>query len=275
MAPVVRRTLAMRRLVALAALCLASSAAAAEDAPRAPNNEFKVVDTHTAKDTHGTRASKLKATKTEALLKLVVVDKDTGPVRGVVISLTGPDGAKYYTEETDETGYSEVLVPIGKKYDIVYVTLGKPDIAAKATVDDQPNLTMKLTLRFRALAPAAAAGGKPAEPPRFVLEGVEFDTGKATLRKDSHARLDGVVEFLTHKRSARVEISGHTDNVGNPRTNQSLSQKRAEACRDYVVSRGVDAARVQAVGRGDTQPVAPNDTEAGRQKNRRIEAREL
>src|SRR5207247_7710304 len=57
--------------------------------------QFTTLDTHTSKDTHGTKASKLTPTKTEALLKLVVLDKDKGPVEGIVISLTGPDGKKY------------------------------------------------------------------------------------------------------------------------------------------------------------------------------------
>ncbi|MFI5301922.1 MAG: OmpA family protein, partial [Polyangiales bacterium] len=81
--------------------------------------------------------------------------------------------------------------------------------------------------------------------------------------------------YLTHKKSARIEISGHTDNVGNPKTNKALSEKRAQACRDYLISKGIDGARVQAIGYGDERPIAPNDTEDGRQKNRRIEATEL
>jgi outer membrane protein OmpA-like peptidoglycan-associated protein len=77
------------------------------------------------------------------------------------------------------------------------------------------------------------------------------------------------------KKSARVEISGHTDNVGNPRTNKTLSAKRAEACRAYLISKGIEGARITAVGHGAERPVAPNDSEENRQKNRRIEVVEL
>jgi outer membrane protein OmpA-like peptidoglycan-associated protein len=80
---------------------------------------------------------------------------------------------------------------------------------------------------------------------------------------------------MNHKKEARIEISGHTDNVGNPLANKTLSQKRAEACRNYIVSKGIDKGRLDAVGEGDTRPVAPNDSDEGRQRNRRIEAREL
>jgi outer membrane protein OmpA-like peptidoglycan-associated protein len=80
---------------------------------------------------------------------------------------------------------------------------------------------------------------------------------------------------MTYTKSSRIEISGHTDNAGNPKTNQKLSEKRAQACRDYLISKGIDGSRIEAVGYGDQRPVAPNDSEDGRQQNRRIEAREL
>jgi outer membrane protein OmpA-like peptidoglycan-associated protein len=235
------------------------------------SHEFKTVETHTAKDSHGVEASKIRPTKTEALLKLVVVDKDKGAIPGIVISLAAAGGKKLYAPETDAAGYAELLVPIGQKYDIVYLGLGNQEIAASTTVSNEPNNTMKLTLRFKGFP---MEKGK-SEPPHFVLDGVEFDTGKATIRSGSFPRLDGIVEYMAHKSSVRIEISGHTDNVGNAKANKSLSEKRAQACRDYLVKKGIDGARVQAVGYGDERPVAPNDSEEGRQRNRRIEATEL
>jgi outer membrane protein OmpA-like peptidoglycan-associated protein len=80
---------------------------------------------------------------------------------------------------------------------------------------------------------------------------------------------------MTHKKSVRVEIAGHTDNVGNKNANKALSQKRADAVRAYLISKGIDGARIKAVGYGDANPVAPNTTSEGRQQNRRIEAHEL
>jgi outer membrane protein OmpA-like peptidoglycan-associated protein len=232
------------------------------------DSEFVLRKSTTAKGAQGATPSKIKATKTEAAMKFFVVDKEKGPVSGIVISLAGPDGKKFYTEETDSTGYAEVLVPVGRKYDLVYLSLGRGDITASVPVTDEPNQNIKLTLRYKGWQPEAG-------PQRFVLDGVEFDTGKATLRPESFARLDVIVEYLLHKKSARVEISGHTDNVGNVKANQKLSEKRANACRDYLVSKGVDGARVVAVGYGDARPIAPNESAEGRQKNRRIEATEL
>jgi outer membrane protein OmpA-like peptidoglycan-associated protein len=104
---------------------------------------------------------------------------------------------------------------------------------------------------------------------------VNFDTGKASIRPESLPQLDGVVEYMTHKPKVRIEISGHTDNVGKPANNKALSQRRAEACREYLIKKGIDGSRVEAVGYGDELPIASNEQEDGRQKNRRIEAHEL
>ena len=249
--------------------------------PQAPtssdDNEFKLNDSTSDGRHRGVEGSKIEPTATEAAVRFIVVDKDKGPVRGIVISLAAPDGQKYYTEETDAKGFAEVLVPIAKQYDLVYLTLGRKNISAKVKVADKPRQNINLTLRYKRFEMPKRRKSKPeqAPAPRFVLTGVQFDTDKARIRPESFARLDEVVEFMTHKESARIEISGHTDNVGDPKHNLSLSEKRAQACRDYLVSKGIDAARIDAVGYGDKEPIAPNDTAQGRQRNRRIEATEL
>ena len=255
----------------IAAMVLAAAAATAAYAasPAAPASdekpEFRLQDTHTAKDAHGATASKIRPTRTEAAMKLFVVDKDKGPVKGVVIFLTGPDKTKYYAEPTDSEGYTEMLVPVGKRYDVTYLSLGRREIAATVPVADEPSQSVKLTLRYKR---------EFAQQP-FILAGVNFDTAKATIRPESFPHLDAVVDFMAHKKDARVEISGHTDNVGNAQANKTLSEKRAQACRNYIVSKGIDKKRLDAVGYGDEHPIAPNDTDEGRQKNRRIEAKEL
>jgi outer membrane protein OmpA-like peptidoglycan-associated protein len=228
----------------------------------------------TAKAAHGATPSKIKATATEAAMKFFVVDEDKGPVKGIVVALTAPDGQRHFTDPTDETGYAEVLVPVGKKYDLVYLALGKKDVAAGVEVTDEPRQNIKLTLHYKRVPFAPPAPGAP-DAPRFVLDGVNFDTGKATIRPESFPRLDGVVEYLTYSGSSRIEISGHTDNVGNKKSNRTLSEKRAKACREYMVSKGIDGGRIEAVGYGDERPIAPNDTDEGRQRNRRIEVTEL
>ncbi|HVZ75506.1 MAG TPA: OmpA family protein [Polyangia bacterium] len=225
--------------------------------------EFSLHDTGKvkAKDAHGAHASKIEATKTDAAVKFFLVEKDKGPVKGVVVCLTSETGTKVFTDETDDEGYAEALVPVGQKYQVAYLNLGRQDVAAAVNVTNEPKQTIKLTLRFKRLPP----------PPPFVLTGITFDTGKSVLKPGGYDKLDVVVEFLTHKKSARVEVSGHTDNVGNAKKNKTLSAARANACRDYLLKRGIDGARVTAVGYGDEKPIAGNDTPEGREKNRRIE----
>lgn len=234
--------------------------------------EFQINDTD---ESSRPKQGKLKATATEAAVRFFVVnkEKDKGPIKGIVISLTSPSGQKYYTEETDAEGFAELLLPIGKTYDLVYVDLGRHNVSAKVEVANKPRLNLKLTMRYKREEYPTGDGGT--EPTPFVLDDVHFASGKATLTGDSHARLDTIVEYMSHKKTARIEVSGHTDNVGKKKSNKRLSQKRADAVRAYLVSKGIDKSRIKAVGYGDEKPIAPNDTPEGRQKNRRIEAVEL
>ena len=254
----------------------ADEATASPDKPRRRTHDSGEFAINAADASSRPAGAKLAATDSEAAVRFFVIDKDKGPIAGIVISLTSPTGEKYYTKETDAEGFAEVLVPIGKKYDLVYLSLGRRDVAAKVEVANEPRLNLKLTMRYKREDLVAPATGtpSPSEPPRFVLQDVQFETGKATLTSDSHARLDSIVEYMTHKASASIEISGHTDNVGSTKKNKRLSQERADAVRDYLVSKGIEAKRIQAVGYGDERPIAPNDTPEGRQQNRRIEAME-
>jgi OOP family OmpA-OmpF porin len=104
-----------------------------------------------------------------------------------------------------------------------------------------------------------------------VIEGIEFDTGKATIRKKSTEKLDAALKVLTDYPKLKIEISGHTDNVGKDEANLKLSQDRADSVKKYFTDKGIDAARIQTRGAGPSQPIEDNKTAAGRQKNRRIE----
>ncbi|MCS7152882.1 MAG: FG-GAP-like repeat-containing protein [Bacteroidia bacterium] len=109
----------------------------------------------------------------------------------------------------------------------------------------------------------------------IVLRNIYFDYDKATLRPESIEELERVVRFLRENPSLRVEISGHTDSDGSEIYNLRLSQARAQAVVDYLISRGIDGNRLVARGYGESRPVAPNDTPENKQKNRRTELKIL
>ena len=104
-----------------------------------------------------------------------------------------------------------------------------------------------------------------------VVKGIEFDTGKDTIRKTSEPVLQNAVTIFNEYPKARIEVSGHTDNVGQHDDNVELSRKRAEAVKAWFVSNGVDAKRIETRGAGPDEPIADNKGPEGRQKNRRIE----
>ncbi len=120
----------------------------------------------------------------------------------------------------------------------------------------------------------------PPETPRVVVtkqklelkDKVYFDTGKATIKPQSYGLLDEVAQALkNHEEVKKVSIDGHTDSTGTAKANQKLSQARAEAVRDYLVKKGIDASRLEAKGFGQAHPVASNKTKQGREQNRRVE----
>ena len=108
-----------------------------------------------------------------------------------------------------------------------------------------------------------------------VMEGIRFQMEKAIILARSRPWLDRMVELMQRYPDIRVEISGHTDDRGGHEYNVGLSLRRANAVRDYMVSHGVDADRIQTRGVGPTEPIANNNTERGRARNRRIELRVL
>ncbi|MCI1189949.1 OmpA family protein [Hymenobacter sp. DH14] len=105
----------------------------------------------------------------------------------------------------------------------------------------------------------------------IVLRNIFFDSGKATLRPESTAELERLQKLLTETPALKLEMAGHTDDVGEAAMNQDLSQRRAQAVVAYLTQHGIAAARLSAAGYGETQPVAPNTTKLGRQLNRRTE----
>ncbi len=105
---------------------------------------------------------------------------------------------------------------------------------------------------------------------KFEVKNIFFDFGKASLREDSKVELDKLYDIMNRSEIV-IEFGGHSDNVGSDEANLNLSQERVNSVKEYIVEKGINEARISAVGYGESQPIADNETEEGRQKNRRVE----
>lgn len=172
-----------------------------------------------------------------------------------------------YQGLTDSTGKFSTRLPAGDKYEIFilgfkdstsYIVLDIPPLTGNAYYKNP----FKVDIQF---LPAKS----------FVLEDCNFETGKAELKPESYAVLDELVAYLVRKEDERIELGGHTDNVGTAKSNLILSEARANTVRAYVIMKGIDPLRVTAKGYGFTVPVASNSTAEGRAQNRRTEVKIL
>ncbi|MGH8682353.1 MAG: outer membrane protein OmpA, partial [Burkholderiales bacterium] len=119
--------------------------------------------------------------------------------------------------------------------------------------------------------PAAKPAPKPVTEKVTFAADVFFDFDKAVLKPEGKAALDGLVSKLGGTTLEVIIAIGHTDSVGGDAYNQALSVRRAEAVKAYLVSKGIEPNRIYTEGKGKTQPIASNSTDAGRAKNRRTE----
>ena len=128
-------------------------------------------------------------------------------------------------------------------------------------------------------APVVVAAPAPAPAPvvETVIEGAPaafrsfFDTNKADLKPVAHGELDNYSGYMTRNPAKNIKVTGHTDSTGSEAYNLSLSEKRADAVKSYLTGKGIDGQRIEAVGMGESAPIATNKTKAGRAENRRVE----
>ena len=100
---------------------------------------------------------------------------------------------------------------------------------------------------------------------------ITFETGKSDIKPESQTIIDQIVEMLKSNPSLKISIEGHTDNVGTPTTNKTLSENRANAVKNALITKGTDKSRLSSKGFGQDNPISDNNTEEGKAKNRRVE----
>jgi outer membrane protein OmpA-like peptidoglycan-associated protein len=203
----------------------------------------------------------------DAQVNVTVTDFKNVPLPREIMIFKSNFNQREYQGLTDSAGRFSVRLPAGDKYDIFI--LGFKDSTSYDMIDipdPGPNASYKdpFTLSFQ-FSPSKT----------FVLEDVNFETGKAVLEPESYTSLDELAAYLLRKVDERIEIGGHTDNVGSAANNLRLSMERATAVMNYMISKGIDSSRLEAKGYGMTMPVESNKTEEGRAQNRRTEVKIL
>jgi len=182
-------------------------------------------------------------------------------------ALVAKKGTKIYENVDASGGTATASMPLGDGRTLwIETSISNSGEVYTLTIVEEAAMAQQVAITADWLAEQLAKTGSVA------LEGITFDTGKAMIRTESKPVLDEIGALLARDAALRLEIQGHTDNVGAPTANLTLSQQRAEAVKKYLVdTHGVAAARLTTSGFGDTRPIADNATEAGRATNRRVE----
>lgn len=201
--------------------------------------------------------------------RITVRDRDTDKIlRDATVELYAYDSEVAFDVLTETiTGSYLVCLPVGTDYGAVVSKDGYAADAHEFSLTEVRNELDPIIIDLY-LQPVETYK-PPSDPVR--LETVRFATASYDLLPASYAELRQLASLLGKRTELKLEIRGHTDNVGDVESNRLLSEQRAEAVRDYLIAQGVDQSRLTANGYGETLPLAENDSPEGRAKNRRVE----
>ncbi len=205
----------------------------------------------------------------------LVSDCATGlPLEGAAVTITNVGNTPVAVKTTNSTGQYELAV---EEFQPLKITATKPGYLPNNVLVSSPANEMDTIVSSSfCIEKPPYVENKPA-----VVEKVYFDFNEAILKQDSYVVLDTVVALMKRYPAMLIEVRGHTDSKGSDQLNQALSEARAKAFSDYLISKGIEADRLTSVGFGATIPIAPNtlpdgkDNPAGREKNRRTEIKVL
>ena len=176
-----------------------------------------------------------------------------------------PPNRQMTVEKIVELQSTCVIAPVAEAAPVVQVAAAPADTDGDGVADgvDACPGTLK--------GARVDATGCVKEEQKISLPNIEFEPAKTVLAAGGKQKLEAVVDFLNNQREVEVDVFGHTDAKGTDSRNQALSEGRAKAVMDYLVSRGVASSRMTSKGFGETQPISTNETAEGRAQNRRVE----
>jgi outer membrane protein OmpA-like peptidoglycan-associated protein len=237
--------------------------------------EISATDYYSVRDSFNAKlmsTSKIKrnydlvSSKTTYALSGKVLDEDNAdPVAAIVLFYRPQENNPFTAIKTDSIG----------SYTVEFEELGPFDTEVRAegyffhndtilfTESDNREKTHDFTLK------------KMKTGAKIVVKNILFNSGRSTLKSESFTELDKLATLLIENSNIRIEVSGHTDNVGSASINKKISKARALSVRNYLITKGVEGERLEYEGYGFDQPIAPNSTAEGRAQNRRVEIKVL
>lgn len=196
-------------------------------------------------------------------LNISVINFDSIPLANTTIIVVNQTINNTQKIKTDSIGKAKILVTKGNQIKVKYKVLTELfeyDSFKVPNIDGYFELDYLMQYKI---------------PEYITIRDLYFETDKSSIKQVSYSKLDELAESLTHYKELKLEIIGHTDNMGSEEYNLSLSQDRAQEVVNYLIKKGIEPIRLKPLGVGETQPIADNNSEEGRQLNRRTEIRIL
>lgn len=195
-----------------------------------------------------------------------IKDKEGNPVTGANVEIKNTLTKEKINAVVDSTTGKWMAAVSLKKKDNIIVTVKKDSVAFNSIVIDMKKAT------FTSPPPEIKLNVNKAEKGKsFVIDNIYYNTNSAQIKEESKLILQSFAEYMAENPNMKIEIQGHTDNVGNPKDNEALSTNRAFSIKELLEANKIDGSRITAKGYGQSKPVADNKTEEGRAKNRRTE----
>ncbi|MBC7391557.1 MAG: OmpA family protein [Opitutaceae bacterium] len=206
----------------------------------------------------------LQPTDYDAVVIFKVTDDKGAPEQGAVVKLEDSADKKLRSDTADLDGNTSILLKKGSSHKLSVEKSGvKFDFGVFEIPRQDGKFTMEENLQIKIIT----------KYNRIYELKIHFGPNKSELYENAKIEIDKLYEEMVKNPTMKIEVAGHTDNVGDDAVNFNISQKRANSIKSYLVEKGIPEKRITAKGYGETAPISENFTEEGRTKNRRIEIR--